>query len=695
MLEIPSEGMIPMTDRIAGLKEYITEGRQKELRYPYEFDTAVYRTAEPYCVRVVKRTHAMLEAQKPAFIKGHGFVPVMRTAMAPDMLSDEERLELQKTHTVPDPDRGRCQNLNPDYGKIIKKGLAECISEIEELGRQMTDSGKKLELEMQAESCRELVAFAARYKDAAENAGLDDIADVLRKVPEYGAVTLREAMQSFRLIHFMLWCEGNYHITVGRLDQYMYPYLRHDLDAGILTEDSALELLEDFFLSFNVDSDLYPGRIHGNNGQSIVLGGYDSEKHDMYNLMSELVMKASLDLKVIDPKINLRVNSTTPIERYEFASRLTAAGIGFPQYANDDVVIPGLVRLGYDEKDAYNYVVAACWEFIIPGLGMDIPNIDALSFLGCVNRAVREDLVHCRSAEEFICACERRIRDDALYRTTRNKNIIIVPSPFMSVCMDGVSEQGRDIADGGKYNNLGIHGTGIANAVDSAYSAARLVFDEGMPAGEILDALKADYVGYEELRSRVINDFPKFGSDNAQTNSIACRFLKTFSDAVYGKKNDRGGCFRPGTGTALFYIVHGVYSDASPDGRKKGEYLSANYSPSLKAKGLGPFSIIRSFTAPDLSKVINGGPLTLEFSPSAVSSVENTDKIALLVKSFIDLGGHQIQLNVINKNDLRDAQKHPEKYKHLIVRVWGWSGYFTELGKEYQEQIIMRADLSV
>ena len=685
-----------MTERIERLKNLITSGGHFSLRnMDYPFDTSSYRTEDPYVVRVNRRTRVLLDAQTPCFLEGHGFVPMLTTPLAPDMLSDEERTEIGKTHCVPDPDRGRCQNLSPDYQKLIDHGLLHFIEEIGKAEKTLTDPDALLELAMQKESCEMLLSFAERYRAAAEKAGKTEIAERLARVPAYGARTLAEAMQTFRLVHFMLWCEGNYHITCGRMDQYFYPYLERDLAEGRLTRESALELIEDFYLSFNIDSDLYPGRIHGNNGQSIVLGGYDEDGTDRFNLLSELMMQASLELRVIDPKINLRVNHTTPVERYEFGSRLTAAGIGFPQNCNDDAVIPGLVRLGYDKKDAYNYVVAACWEFIVPGVGMDIPNIDALSFLGCVNHAVREDLPGAETYEDFLAACDRRITADAQWRTTRHRNLFLVPSPFMSVCMDGLTEKGKDISQGAKYNNLGIHGTGIANAVDSIAAVKKLVYEEGMPRQELVDILRRNWEGAEELRTRIVRDFPKFGDDDPLTNGIASHILATFSHAIYGRKNERGGIYRGGTGTALFYIVHGVYSDASPDGRKKGDYLPANYSPSLNAQGLGPFSIIRSFTAPDLSLVINGGPLTLEFSPSVVRSKEADKKIGRLVKTFIDMGGHQIQLNVIEKAALIDAQKHPEKYRNLIVRVWGWSGYFTELDKVYQDQIIMRADLSV
>ena len=242
------------------------------------------------------------------------------------------------------------------------------------------------------ESIDAVLDLTRRYREEALRAGDASLAQVLARVPAYGAATFREALQSLRILHFCMWCEGDYHNTLGRLDQTLMPYLQGDLDRGALTQDEAFELLEAFFLSCNRDSDLYPGMQQGDNGQSVVLGGMTPDGRDGYNLLSEMCLRASAELRLIDPKINLRVSKDTPLSVFELGTQLTKLGLGFPQYENDDVAIPGLLRLGYEEADARNYAMAACWEFIIPGRGMDIPNIGALSFAGVVDQALREGL---------------------------------------------------------------------------------------------------------------------------------------------------------------------------------------------------------------------------------------------------------------------------------------------------------------
>ena len=185
------------------------------------------------------------------------------------------------------------------------------------------------------------------------------------------------------------------------------------------------------------------------------------------------------------------------------------------------------------------------------------------------------------------------------------------------------------------------------------------------------------------------------GNNIDYVDQIASRLLRDFAISLKGKVNDRSGIFRAGTGSAMYFLWHARDIPATPDGRKKGEGLAANYSPSLFSRCKGPVSIIKSFTKPDLKLTINGGPLTLELQDTVFRSKESMYKVAMLVKSFVDLGGHELQLNSVNRETLLDAQKHPEYYHNLIVRVWGWSGYFVELDKEYQDHIIQRMELAV
>ena len=515
-------------------------------------------------------------------------------------------------------------------------------------------------------------------------------------MPRRGARTLHEALQSLRILHYAMWCEGEYHCGLGRIDQYLYPYYEADVRSGRLTDETALEEIEEFFIACNRDSDLYIGVQQGDNGQSVMLGGVTRDGRPAFNGLSRLCLKACGELKLVDPKINLRVDRSTPLETYELGTELTAKGLGFPQYANDDVVIPALLRWGYELEDARDYSVAACWEFLVPGCGMDINNIDAVSFVGALDATLRTVADAPAASYEdvekaFLAEVQRRA--DAL--VAKYARVEILPGPFVSVISAGCIGRARDICKGAKYNNFGIHGTGIAVAVDSLASVRELVFEKRLVAlPGLAKLLDTDFAGRPDVLAAA-KAAPKMGNADPRADEIAKRVIGFWGHAFDGKRNGRGGVFRPGTGSAMYYIWHARDVPASADGRLKGEPFSANWAPSLDVPVKGPVSVVRSFTEPDLGLVCNGGPLTIEIHDSAFAMADGVEKVAHLVKFFVERGGHQMQINTINRETLLDAQKHPERHRHLIVRVWGWSGYFIELDKPFQDQIIKRVELNV
>lgn len=678
-----------MTQRITELKKYITEKRHHALRTDKLPNATAYTdlalTAPEKAMAVYLRE--MLATQDPIFLPNESLVVTRSTRFTrPD-------IPLRDPAYV--PECGWICNISPNYGYILDRGIEGVKEDIQKAAKAHPDRAEYASVLIDV--CDEVLRFTARYATKAKELGLSEIANRLERVPAKAPTSYVDALQSLRIIHFCLWISGNHHVTLGRFDQYMFKYLDHDLKNGVIDRDEALELTEEFFLSCNKDSDLYAGIQQGDNGQSLVVGGCDTDGNDAYNLLSELCLEASCELCVIDPKINLRVNKNTPIERYEAASRLTLKGLGFPQYSNDDVVISGLTKLGYDEKDARNYVVAACWEFIVPSKGMDVPNIGALSFLGCVNTVIHEKLADCEDFATFLCEIDAEIKRRCAEFEKEYYKVSFRPAPLMSIMMDNCVETLTDVSDftSCKYHNYGIHGTGVAPAADCIAAVNALVFNGSMGVSELIAALDANYEGYDRLRNKMLSELPHMGNDDDAADGYACMLLDSFAQALSGLTNAYGGIYRAGTGSAMYYVDHAACEGATPDGRRSGDYLPANYSPSIGIKFNGPMSIIRSFTKPELEKVINGGPLTLEFASSSIKGEEGLLKLASLVRSFIALGGHQLQLNVVNRETLIDAQKHPEKYKNLIVRVWGWSGYFVELDSEYQQHIISRAELSV
>ena len=651
------------------LKDYIINKKHHAFRqnlnleYAKEFKEKKLSPKE----RMSERFERLTRLEKPVILPDEKICFMRTVKKIPDIFTEDEWDEIRSKHYIHEIDY--MSNLSPNYYHTIEVGLLEKRKTADEYGKRAIDS---------------IIALSDRYKEEAAKCGRDDIVKVLERVPRYGAASFREALQFFRILHYSLWLEGNYHNTVGRFDKYMYKYLKADMEKGIYDEAGALELIEDFFLSFNKDSDLYHGVQQGDNGQSMVLGGR-SGGCEVFNLLSKLCLKASNNLLMIDPKINIRVGRNTPIEVYELGSELTKAGLGFPQYSNDDVVIDALIKLGYEPDDAENYVVAACWEFIIPFVGTDVVNIGALSFPKAVDIAMHKYLKECKTFDCFKEKLKDVIADmcDELCRGC--DNLWLLPSPFMNVLMD------CDIYNGGKYNNFGFHGTGIATAADSLAVIKKYVYDEGsISKDELIDAVDSDFEKHADILPVLRYEAPKMGNNIEWVDDLAVWLLDRFADGLEGKTNCRGGICRAGTGSAMFYLWHAEEIGASPDGRRRGEAFGTNFSASLFANLNGPISIIKSFSKPHFERAINGGPLTMEFHSSMFTDPDCVKKVARLVKTYIDMGGHQMQLNMVNPDKLKDAQLHPENYRQLVVRIWGWSAYFVELDKAFQDHVMAR-----
>lgn len=584
-------------------------------------------------------------------------------------------------------------NITPNYARVIGKGFDQIEQEIDGYLKTADEEQTKFYHAILAhlEAIRDLVE---QYRAEAEKQGCTALADALTRIPAQPAVTFYEACVFFTILTYSLRVCGNQHMTIGRFDQYMYPYYQHDIKAG-KTEEEMLELLELFFISLNFDTDIYHGIQQGDNGQSMVLGGFDRDGNSMFNELSKLCMEASLELKLIDPKINLRCGKKTPQWLFDYATKMTKQGLGFPQYCNDDIVVPGLVALGYDYQDALNYTVAACWEYIIPNCSFDVPNIQTMNFPFVINNTIHAHLADSNSFEELMQHVKQAVIDECDVIIERANNSRHVAIPFLSMLVDGCLEQGKDMSKwAAKYNCFGCHGAGIAPAADALAAIKLLIYqNQTLEKSDLLAALDADFEGYSSLQNQLLN-CPKMGNNDDFVDDIANELMETFSSYLNKKPNNRGGFWRAGTGSAMEYVRLAKKCPATADGRNAWEPYGSSFSPAITTKLDGPLSVIQSFTKFDTKKIINGGPLTMEVHDSVFRNEEGEKKVAQLVRAFIELGGHQLQLNSINRETLLDAQAHPEKYPNLIVRVWGWSGYFCELDSEYQNHIIRRTEFS-
>lgn len=669
-----------MTENIRKKLEHLTRGEYKKQRREIDnpFITFPEGTSDVYAHRYLFKT--MLEAEKPVLFEDDIFGFNRSLSQCPEGICGDRLFKCS------------IGNVTPDYADVLSVGMDVVADRIQEKLQSCTDTQKRELYEAMLDGVEGSLALSDRYRDYAKKEGATELYEALCSVPRRPAQSFYQACVFLKFIQFTLRCNRNSHITLGGFDKYMLPYFEADLSRG-MSEDALFEILEDFFITLNFDSDTYYGVQKGDNGLSMVLGGRDINGNDRYNKLSEMCIKASIELSLIDPKINLRVDKNTPIERLEFATELTKRGLGFPQYCNDDVVIPALIKFGYAPEDAHEYTVAACWEFIVPGNSYDIPNFGAVNFPRAVEKAVNEHLGDCQSFEAFLAAAQKCIADECESEAQRMMTLDWGISPYFSVFIKGCIENGLDAARGGpKYNNYGAHGVGIAPAADAIAAVKKAVFDDRKcTKEELLEAIKMNFEGKSELRNYLLS-CPKMGNNDDYVDRYADMIMEIFS-AVFAKhKTPYGGVFRPGTGSAMEYLRKGAVVNATADGRYAGTPFGSSFSPSPIAKLNGPLSCIQSFAKYDLGRVMNGGPLTMEIHDNVFRNDDGIKKVAALVKAFIDLGGHQLQLNSINRETLLDAQKHPENHKNLIVRVWGWSGYFVDLDIGYQNHIISRTE---
>ncbi|MBQ9739645.1 MAG: pyruvate formate lyase family protein, partial [Kiritimatiellae bacterium] len=499
-----------MNERIHALRDFFVRDKRHHVHRQTALDP--YTLAKEYqkkglsaLERSVERLLFVLGMEKPVVFEGERIAFMRTVPVLPELFTPEEIAEMKRAHWL--HEQGEVCNINVDYTMLMNVGFDAKRAQLLNLAKKHKENGeteKAAYLLSQERILAAVQALTDAYAQEARRVGNETVAKTLSHVPAKPPRNLVEALQMFRILHYVMWCGHNYHNTVGRFDQYMYPYFLADMKAGVYTEETALELIEEFFLSFNRDSDLYTGMQQGDNGQSLVLGGLNQDGTDSYNLLSQLCLKASLELRLIDPKINLRVNKNTPLETYILGTELTKQGLGFPQYSNDDIVIPALLRWGYAPEDAYNYVVAACWEFIVPGRAMDIPNIEAVSFARAVSETTTAHLANCATYTEFVEHVRENICEQIGAIEEKVRNLFVFPAPFMSLMSEDCVETAKDVSLGAKYNNYGLQGTGVATAADSLEAIDRYVFgDRSVSPERMVACVENDFAGEEELLTKL------------------------------------------------------------------------------------------------------------------------------------------------------------------------------------------------
>ncbi len=578
--------------------------------------------------------------------------------------------------------------------------------------------------------------FSVLAKEKAEQAEgkrkeeLLEISRICKKVPYEPAETFKEAIQSVWFIQCILQIESNGHsLSYGRFDQYMYPYLKHDLDLNLINEDEVVELLTNLWiktLTINkVRSFTHTQSSAGSPMyQNVTIGGQTPDKKDAVNPLSYLVLKSVAQTRLPQPNLTVRYHAGLPKEFLDECIEVMKLGTGMPAFNNDEVIIPSFKNWGVKEEDAYNYSAIGCVETAVPGkwgyrcTGMSYINFPRLLL------AVMNDGVDMTSGKRFVkgsgyfkdmTSYEELLEawDKALREVTRMSVIVEnaidlaserdVPDILCSALTDDCIGRGKTIKEGGAvYDFISGLQVGIANMADSLAAIKKLVYEEKRITPEQLwNALLDDFTSEEnqKIQHMLINDAPKYGNDDDYVDNLVVEAYDTYIDEIQKYPNTRygrgpiGGIRYAGTSSISANVGQGQGTMATPDGRNAKTPLAEGCSPAHSCDRHGPTSVFKSVSKLKTEKITGGVLLNQKVTPATLSTEENKTKLEMLIKTFFNrLHGYHVQYNVVDKETLLDAQAHPEKHKDLVVRVAGYSAFFNVLSKQTQDDIIGRTE---
>lgn len=633
----------------------------------------------------------------------------------------------------------------PNYQKLLERGFLGIKKDAEEhiqrLGRNINgdDIEKYYFWKAVTIVCDATSNFGKRYAalarklaknepDASRKAELLQIASNCDRVPANPARTFCEACQSFWFLELLLayGIDLNHPgLSPGRFDQYMYPYYQRDIYEGRITKDQAQELIECVWLKMSaqtmVKRELTAQAAGGySSGQNLILGGQTRDGRDATNDLSFMCLDATAKLDYHEPALTVRIWNGTPDEFWNRTIEVTKLGYGMPAIFNDEIIIPQLINRGFSLEDARNYAIVGCVEPDSPGNSyprcggpgsgtlFNLPQCLLLAINNGVNPLTGEqvgpatgDLASFKSFKEAQEAYVKQVEYFVgWYVTLTNTWSVIVeqsmPMPLVSCVMEPCVERGIDVTAGGaKYNYYGISGVGTSNVADALAVIKELVFEDKKYSGaELLEAIRTNWEGKEPLRSEVTNKVPKYGNDNPYVDELARWATSVFSKIV-NSSTGPGGPYTAGLWPVAANVVMGLVTGATLDGRKAEEPLAEGISPQQGLDKNGPTSVLKSASALDQFSCHNGTLLNLKFHPNTVRGTEGTEKLRSLIQTYFDMKGMHLQYNVVSADTLRDAQKHPDQYKDLVVRVAGYSAFFVELWKDLQDDIIARTEHSL
>ena len=750
----------PDTERVADLRGRVRDAMEQP---PVGWDCPARiddrYMSEPLPVRKA-RAIALKLSQMPTDLWDGQLLAVSMTLEEPRVHA-ERGFPDYTTETERDEGRKRGVSIHsifghivPDYPKLLSKGLLGIRTEAEAQRQNVQNDEENAFLDSVIIAVEAVMDYATRLAERCEveadaesneqrQGELRQMAANLRQSPSGPAQTFWQALQSVWLLHaiFHSTMNGN---AMGRLDQYVWPYLQSDLEAGRIDPEEAAELVDCFCLKFNERAktteeqspearepemiDLsrrtrhYTSSQLGTNRdrldatnhwlQNIIVGGLTPDEEDGTNPLTFLLLESYRRNQMTNPLLTVRVNRRSPEELIRYVCDVLKDGGGMPAIFNDECLVPALEGVGIPRPDALDYTNDGCWEVIIPGR-TDF-RFQRHSMMLCLEWALNRgrsrldgtqqgpDTGDPRAFKSFDDVWQAFLTqmDTMVGRTVRrvvesiDDRNIIAPVPLLSALIDGAIDSRQDMTAGGaKFRTFGMLAESAAHTIDSLTAIKMVIFENGEASmSNLCDALDANFEGYAALRTKMLAA-PKYGNDNEDADTVGREFIDAFTAMVARHAESHQGVikFPCGVGTFSWYIGIGEGLGTSPDGRLSRQPVSSNFSPALGRDMEGIPSAILSYSKMQ-GNLPAGGPLDLRLARRLVEGDEGTTRMASLIRTFVDLGGSMMTLTVADTEELRAAQREPEKYKSLRVRMGGWCAYFTMLSQEQQEHHIRRQE---
>ncbi|NFG22989.1 glycyl radical protein [Clostridium botulinum] len=635
-------------------------------------------------------------------------------------------------------------HISVDYPKVLEKGFLGIIKETENAIINADKSNpeyvkKKVFWDSIIISCKAAIKYANRYSELAKKlAGetldinrkneLLKIAEICSKVPANPAETFYEACQSFWFVQAIISLESNGHaISPARFDQYMYPYYKNDIDNKFATKEVNTEILHCLWVKFNdltkVRDETTTKAFSGYSMfQNLIVGGQTPDGKDATNELSYMCLEATGSLKLPQPSLCVRIWSKTPDEFLIRTCELTRLGTGLPAFYNDEVVIPTLINQGLTIEDARDYAIVGCVEPQKPGktdgwYDAAFFNLAKILELSMNNGRLNGkqvgpetgEFTSFKNIDDFINAYKKQIEYFVFHMVAADNCVDIAhaeraPLPFLSSMLDDCIGTGKSIQEGGgHYRFSGPLGVGIANVGDSFMAIKKLIFDENkITLLKLKSAVDSNFgeneddpikkAEYEDIKQLILNRVPKFGNDIDEVDEFTRDGALIYCKEVLKYTNQRGGKFIPGLYPVSNNVYLGSLVGATPDGRSAFKPLADGVSPTRGADVNGPTAAANSVSKLEHFAAPSGTLFNQKFNPNSLQGDNGLKNLGSLIRSYFDRKGMHIQFNVIDKKVLVEAQKHPEQYRDLIVRVAGYSAQFICLDKGVQDDIIKRTE---